>query len=55
MKEFHEIEMDFKDRIEVDLNVNHLRFVPSILASIRKANIENQRSVAVNNYIDTEF
>lgn len=41
MREFHEIEMDCSDRIEVDLSVNHLRFVPSI----RKANTDEHRLI----------
>lgn len=43
MKEVHLIDMDFNDRVEVDLNVNSLRFV----ATIRKVNTD--RSTAINN------
>lgn len=50
MKEVHEIELDYNDRVEVDLNVNNLRFV----ASIRKINNDEHRSIADNYNQDEE-
>lgn len=44
MKEVHDIELDHNDRVEVDLNVNNLRFV----ASIRKINTDEHRSISNN-------